>query len=350
MPTSTTSDNAIQPAPPLSSQPPPKVFKAVIPAAGLGTRLRPLTRTFPKELLPVGREPVLAYIAAELREAGITDVLFIVSARKPQIRDFFGDNYSDGDPDLPPLRCAYVTQKEQCGLGDALLYSEDWVGMSPFVVAFGDCIIEKTENEAKADNKIANKTGNKTTDEVTKGEITESEVTNRKARESLSPLQRLVMTFADQRAEAAVLVEAVEWSRVSRYGVVAPCEPVGESPHEPFALRDIVEKPTREEAPSRLAVAARWVVQPTLFPFLRQSKLDARGERNMTDAVRALLGTGKTGWAVPLRTGEARRDIGNFESFLAQCVRAALRDAEFGATAQRVAREELARIDALHEP
>lgn len=309
-----------------------RVSKAVIPAAGLGTRLRPLTRAFPKELLPVGREPVLAYIATELREAGITEVLFIVSAGKPQIRDFFGDLYSGENSHLPPLQCAYVTQTEQRGLGDALLYSEDWVGNAPFVVAFGDCIIEKIANKIA---EKANKIGNEATDE---------------AADSLSPLQRLIMTFAVQQAEAAVLVETVEWANVSRYGVVAPCEPVGDSPHEPFALRDIIEKPTREEAPSRLAVAARWVVQPTLFPFLRQSALDARGERNMTDAVRALLGTGKTGWAVPLLAGEARRDIGNFESFLAQCVRAALRDAEFGVTVQRVAREELARLNALCEP
>src|SRR6476646_8601813 len=108
------------------------IRRAVIPAAGLGTRLRPLTNAFPKELLPIGRLPVLAHIAAELRGAGITEALFIVSEQKPQIRAFFGEVYEgDTEPgaeraELPPLRCSYATQTQQRGLGDALLYAEDW--------------------------------------------------------------------------------------------------------------------------------------------------------------------------------------------------------------------------------
>src|SRR5579872_4422504 len=97
-----------------------EIRKAVIPAAGLGTRLRPLTNAFPKELLPVGRLPVLAHIAYELIGAGISDALFIVSDRKPQIRSYFGDRY-DAAWAGATLRCSYVTQRRQQGLGDALL-------------------------------------------------------------------------------------------------------------------------------------------------------------------------------------------------------------------------------------
>lgn len=316
-----------------TSPPPLTVHKAVIPAAGLGTRLRPLTYAFPKELLPVGREPVLSHIVTELREAGITEALFIVSESKPQIRQFFGDIYTGNRGDLPPLHCSYTMQVEQHGLGDALLYSESWVGADPFVVAFGDCIMEGREGEP-------------------------------------SPLQRLVATHVGQQAEATVLVELVDRAKVSRYGIVAPrpddllwgakadsvSHPgssgsllIEESPVDPFPMADIVEKPSVESAPSRLAVAARWIVTPALFPYLRAASLDARGERNMTDGVRALLAHGAAtgdgartgGWAVPLRPGEARRDIGNFESFFAQFVRSALRDPEFGESIRLLVEREL---------
>ena len=300
------------------------VTRAVVPAAGLGSRLRPLTRAFPKELLPVGREPVLSYIATELREAGITDVLFIVSDSKPQIRAFFGDVYEGERSDLPLLHCEYVTQQEQHGSGDALLYAQEWVGSESFVVAFGDCIIE-TKDE-----------GGRMKDEL---DVPSS-----------LPLSRLIATHVMQRSSATVLVEKVVREKVSRYGVVAPRMPLDAVPLEPFALSDIVEKPRVEDAPSNLVIAARWVLNPAVFTLLRQTELDARGERNITDAVRALGQAGEALWAVPLRPGEARRDIGNFESFFAQFVRAALRDAEFGATIRRVAREELEAAEAEVQP
>lgn len=279
------------------------IHKAVIPAAGLGTRLRPLTFAFPKELLPVGRKPVLAHIAAELRAAGITHALFIVSERKPQIRAFFGDVYQEEGDTLPPLHCEYVLQLEQHGLGDALLYSEQWVGADPFVVAFGDCLVESIEPAA--------------------------------------PLRRLIATHQAQRAGATVLAETVAWEKVSRYGVLAPEMPHTEPPTEPFALADIVEKPAREAAPSNFVVAARYAFQPALFDALRRAPLDVRGELNVTDPVRLLRQDGLPLWAVPLRSGEFRRDIGNFETFYAAFLRAALRDPDYGEMARRVAEEEL---------
>jgi len=277
------------------------VSRAVVPAAGLGTRLRPLTQAIPKELLPIGREPVLAHVMAELCAAGITHVLFVVSERKPQIRGYFGDSYDVGSG-LPPLRCDYVMQSEQRGSGDAVLCAEEWVGKQPFVVAFGDCLIE--------------------------------------AREAGGPLRRLIATHIRQCAEAAVLVEVVDRSLVSRYGVVAPAGPLPPQPTESFALAGIVEKPSVAAAPSNLVVAARWTLQPSIFAALRRIRLNAPGELSIPDAVRELP-TGAACWAVPLRPGEARRDIGNMESFLTQFVRSALRDPECGARLRLIAREEL---------
>ena len=277
--------------------------RAVLPAAGLGTRLRPLTQAFPKELLPVGRKPVLAHIATELLGAGIDRALFVVSERKPQIRGFFGEVYED-DVTGRLLHCSYVVQEEQRGLGDALLCAADWTAGEPFVVAFGDCMIEASDPS--------------------------------------EPLRRLLATHQGQGSDATVLTEQVALEKVVRYGVLAPAEAQPDRPTEPFALKDIVEKPAPQDAPSRNVVAARWILAPTIFELLRRTPLDSRGELNLTDAVRTLKQEGGSLWAVPLRPGEFRRDIGNFETFYAAFIRAALNDPEFGPSARRVAQEVLA--------
>ena len=280
------------------------VTKAVIPAAGLGTRLRPLTNAFPKELLPIGREPVLAHIVRELRLAGITQAAFIVSESKPQIRNYFGEEFDEaisGRPDLPPLHCAYLVQPHQKGLGDAILQAEEWTGGEAFVVAFGDCLID--------------------------------------APDSWLPLQRLLETFVRESAVAAVLVERVALEKVSRYGILSPLNPVEGESEAPFRASDIVEKPSPETTPSRLAVAARWALSPKIFDALRSGELDSRGELNLTDPVRSLLKSGGALWGVPLIEGEARRDIGSYESFFAAFLRFAFRDPEYGAATRRLAEE-----------
>jgi UTP--glucose-1-phosphate uridylyltransferase len=278
------------------------ISKAVVPAAGIGARLRPLTHAIPKELLPIGREPVLGLVVKELRAAGVTQILFVISAQKPQIRAYFGERFG-GDDGLPAVRCDYVVQSQQRGSGDALLCAAEWVGEDSCLVAFGDCLIESDAPGA--------------------------------------PLRRMVETHLRQQATATILVEAVERSKVSRYGVVAPAQEVGAAPTEPFALRDLVEKPAVDLAPSNLVVAARWALHPAIFAALRRGAMDPRGELNIPDCLRTLLLAGAPCWAVPLRPSEARRDIGNLESFLTQFVRAALRDPEYGAKIREIARLEL---------
>ena len=282
-----------------------RITKAVIPAAGLGTRLRPLTKAFPKELLPIGREPVLAHIVRELRLAGVTDALFIVSEKKPQIKSYFGERFdepvlSPEGVEASPLRCSYLSQTEQRGLGDAILLAEKWTDSEPFVVAFGDCLIE--------------------------------------APVSSNPLKRMIETHLRNSAMATVLVEKVAIEKVSRYGILAPENEDFDGETMPFPAIDIVEKPSPETAPSQLAVAARWILNPEIFDALRNGKLDSRGELNLTDPVRSLLISGAKLWGVPLLEGEARRDIGNFESFYSTFLRQAFLDPEYGEATKRLAK------------
>ncbi len=287
-----------------------RVECAVIPAAGLGTRLRPLTVAFPKEMLPIGRQPVLAHVVAELRRAGVTRVLFVVSEAKPQIRTYFGDSFGEDGDGQPPVECSYAVQHEQLGLGHAISLARDWVGGVTFIVAFGDCIIESSS--------------------------------------AISPLQRLVELHCRTGSCATTLVEHVALDRVSRFGIVSP-KSTGADDLD-MELQDIVEKPKPENAPSRFAIAARWVLEPSIFDYLDAASTDSRGEINLTDAVCRLKRTGAGIWASKLAANEARRDIGNFGTFFEAFVRAAMRDKVYGPDVARAVQEELLRSNATCEP
>ncbi len=241
---------------------------------------------------------MLGYVLDELQHAGIEEALFIVSERKPQIRGFFGEEYRGENSELPPVRCSYVTQTQQSGSGDAVLFAEEWVSGEPFVVAFGDSIIDAPQ-------------------------------------EGSAPLKRVLSTFDQQSAGAVIVVEQIAREKVFRYGVVAPLEPQA-AYTQPFALRTIVEKPSVEEAPSNLVIAARFALHPAIFTAIRATAIDKRNELNLPDAICTLCGESLPLWAVPLIENEARRDIGNFETYFANFVRFALRDPEHGATVRKV--------------
>lgn len=260
------------------------ITRAIVPAAGWGTRLRPLTNAIPKEMLPLGRRPVLEYVLTELRACGIEQVLFIVSAGKEAIRKYFahGDEFG--------LRCDYVEQREMRGLGDAVLHAEDWSQGEHFVVAFGDCIIEPA---------------------------------------AAPPLQRVLDTHALRDSIATVLAESIPRERSRSYGILAPAEndPITA---QPFELAGVVEKPDPIDAPSAFAVAARWVLSPVVFEALRQTKPARNGELNLTDAIHGMIRSGSRSWAVPLLPGERRLDIGGWETYLSAAASYALKDHEFG--------------------
>lgn len=270
-----------------------QIRTAIVPAAGLGTRLRPLTSAIPKEMLPLGRGPVLGHVLDELRSARIEHVVIVVSPAKEMIRSYFGGGEERG------LRIEYVVQPEMRGLGDAVLRAEPLVRGQVFAVAFGDCLIEY---DARRD----------------------------------SPLARMIQIADQEAADAVALAETVPADRVSRYGILQPvgnCEP----PAAPFRIADIVEKPALADAPSRLAVAARWILSPSIFDCLRATPNDGKSELSLTDAVRILLGSRDANvWAVPLDSGERRVDIGGWDTYLAAAADYAMRDPEHGAGVRSV--------------
>lgn len=275
-----------------------RIRKAVIPAAGLGTRLLPLTSSQPKEMLPVGRKPVIQYVVEEIQSAGIEHILIITTQNKRSIEDYFGENrFLSGEvfhvrqvirPDLP------------YGLAYAVGLSEGFVGNEPFLVCLGDCII--TTNNQRT-----------------------------------SLLKRLVHTHETHDAAATIAFEEVPSEKVSRYGIAKPSGSVGEE----FQLDDIVEKPAREEAPSNLAVAARYVLEPEIFSYIKRTPPGAGGELQLTDSLRSLLRDERPVWGVKLGEDEVRYDIGGFAGYFKAFFDFSLADEDFGEEFRRYARERI---------
>ncbi len=145
-------------------------------------------------------------------------------------------------------------------------------------------------------------------------------------------LRGLIAAHLASGAAATIAVEEVPEGETYRYGIVAPAAGADPPAGEPFRLRDIVEKPRRGTAPSRLAVAARYVLNPAIFNALRQTPLDSRGELQLTDAIRVLIQWGQPVYAWRLRPSERRYDIGNFESYFRAFVDFALADERYGYT------------------
>ena len=277
---------------------------AVVPVAGLGTRLLPATKSQPKEMLPVGRRPVVQYVVEELAHAGIRRILFVTGYGKSSIEDFFDVNrqlishlrHTGKEEQLAELafernevEYAYTRQREQLGLGHAVLCGEPFVGRDPFVVALGDSII---------------------------GMHGQSRV-----------LERMIDEFERTQADVVVAFEELADPReVVHYGIAQPRGPVGDV----FELESLVEKPSIEQAPSRLAVAARYVFRPSIFGELKQTERGKGGEIQLTDAMQTILKRGGKGVGIRLPKNERRFDIGNFESYFRAFVDFALADPQFG--------------------
>ena len=266
-----------------------KITKSVIPVAGKGTRLQPLTRLLPKELLPLGCKPVLAFVFEELLSAGIEEALLIVSPTKTQIEAVFGNEYRGWERETgKSLKLSYAIQQKPNGSGDAIRYAETWTQGEAFLVAFGDCLIE-TESKTP-------------------------------------PVLRMINECQSKRIESAVLVEKVATEKLSLYGIVAPVEEVELEEGRTAILRDIIEKPKIKEAPSHFAIAARFLLTSQIFDALRVSEKDAHGEQNIPDALRLLLQEGISVGATPLLRGEARKDIGSLKGYYNEFARAIERE------------------------
>ncbi|MFA9270281.1 UTP--glucose-1-phosphate uridylyltransferase [Svornostia abyssi] len=268
------------------------IADAVVPVAGLGTRLRPLTRALPKELLPVARAPVIEHVVRELADAGIERVVLVTRRGKQAIVD-----HLDGLEDLPCDVMA-VRQAEPRGLGDAIACARAALPDDvPFAVALGDTLVENGPQV----------------------------------------MRRLIAAADDKHADVVIALEHVEGDEISRYGVAAP-EGRVLSGNGAIPLRGLVEKPSPADAPSDLAIASRYVLPFSIFDALSRVQPGVGGELQLTDALQLLIDEGARAVGVPLREGEARHDVGSMESYTAAFLRYALIDPELGP----VIREQLA--------
>jgi UTP--glucose-1-phosphate uridylyltransferase len=276
---------------------------AVVPVAGLGTRLLPATKSQPKEMLPVGRKPVVQYVVEELTQSGINRLLFITGASKTSIENHFDTDErlihhlreSGREEELQQLdferrdvEYFYTRQRRQLGLGHAVLCSKSLVGSQPFVVALGDSII---------------------------GINAKSDI-----------VQRMTEEFESSKSDIVVAFEEVPQADVVRYGIAKPKGDVGSR----FELEDLIEKPSVEEAPSTYAVASRYVLSPAIFEALEETEPGKGGEIQLTDAIRILLKRGAKGVGMVLPPGERRFDIGNYGSYFRAFADFALADPDYG--------------------
>jgi UTP--glucose-1-phosphate uridylyltransferase len=282
------------------------IVKAIVPAAGLGTRLLPATKSQPKEMLPIGRKPVVQYVVEELQSAGLRQILIVTGRRKRTIEDHF-----DPDPELVNMlkqagnealladldylgdksRFYYTRQSTPRGLGHAILLGEDFVEDGDCVVALGDSIVAAPDPAA--------------------------------------PLRAMVEAFQHLNAAAVVAVEKVPREETFRYGVIS-IEGAEPPPGEPVAMTNIVEKPSVGAAPSTLAVAARYVFGPAVFDALARTVPDGRGEIQLSDAIKMLIQMGEPVYAWPFEPDCRRYDVGNFESYFRTFIDFALADERYG--------------------
>ena len=287
---------------------------AVVPVAGLGTRLLPATKSQPKEMLPVGRKPVVQYVVEELTRMGMKRVLFVTGPGKASIENHFDLNgeliqtlRETGKEDLlteleyerAAVQYFYTRQRQLLGLGHAVSCARSFVGNQPFVVALGDSII---------------------------GVHAQSDV-----------VQRMMRCYEEHDAAAVIAFEEVAPHEVSQYGIAQP-----KTDGDVFEIDDLVEKPSPRDAPSNLAIAARYVLSPAVFDALAETRRGKGGEIQLTDALRAVIRAGGRAYGIRLRPGEHRYDIGNFDAYFAAFMTFALADPKFGpALRQRL-------LDSLH--
>jgi len=289
-----------------------EIQKAVVAVAGLGTRLLPTTKAIPKEMLPLGRLPIIHRVVDELIAGGVTRTLFVSNRSKVAIENHF-DDYSELmlhlDLDDHEMREVsrfdyrrrgiefYFTrqqvpmgQTKPLGTGDAVAAAESFVGGEGFVVAFGDSIIYSVESDPL--------------------------------------LRRMVDSHLRHGSACTIGVARVPTEAVHQYGIVDPHP--NDADQMDCRLQDIVEKPTAETAPSQLAVSARYVFGPEIFDEIRAVPPAANGEIYLTEAIRRLIRGDRKVRAVRLTDGERRYDVGNHRAYFRTFIDYAIEDPEWG--------------------
>lgn len=238
-----------------------KVTKAVIPAAGLGTRVLPATKAQPKEMLVIVDKPSLQYIVEELVESGITDIVIVTGRNKNSIEDHFDHSYElektlseDGKYELlekvshisDMANIFYVRQNKPLGLGHAILKAKSFIGDEPFIVALGDDIMYNPEK----------------------------------------PVSKQLIEAYNEHGASVIGVQEVEEKDVSKYGVVAPVRTLDERTIE---ISDFVEKPALEDAPSRMACLGRYLLDGKIFQYLEKTEAGKGGEIQLTDGILKMM-------------------------------------------------------------
>ncbi|HWG92323.1 MAG TPA: UTP--glucose-1-phosphate uridylyltransferase GalU [Candidatus Thermoplasmatota archaeon] len=273
-------------------------MKAVIPAAGLGTRMLPATKTSPKEMLPVVDKPAIQYVVEECVASGIKEILIITGRGKRAIEDYFDHTLElehllerKGDKtQLEAMRriadmaeIHYVRQKEQKGLGHAIACARNYIGDEPFAVLLGDDIVV-------------------------------SEV----------PCTKQLMRHYHRHGRSVLGVETVPPEKVESYGIVSPGARLDE---DLYIVKDLVEKPKRAEAPSNLGILGRYILTPEIFDAIENTSPGKNNEIQLTDAIRLLLKTQQV-YAAPFEG--KRYDLGSKIEWLKTNVELALAHPEVG--------------------
>ena len=268
-------------------------MKAIIPAAGLGTRFLPATKAQPKEMLPVYDKPTIQYVVEEAVASGINDIIIVTGRHKRSIEDHFDKYYeleynlqkAGKDRDLKEIRkitdladICYVRQKEQNGLGDAIKCGQRHIGGEPFAVLLGDSI--------------------------TKGP---------------TPCTKQLIDVYNKYNASAISLEEVPLEKVERYGIIKGSE----AEKDIYKIEELVEKPPMDKAPSNLAIMGRYVLTPDIFDKIDETEPGVGGEIQLTDALQKLD-------SIYGVTFEGKTyDIGNRLEWLKTSIEFALDDNEF---------------------
>lgn len=270
-----------------------KIKKAIIPAAGLGTRFLPATKAMPKEMLPILDKPTIQYIVEEAVEAGIEDIIIVTGKHKRAIEDHF-DNQKELEMSLEEKNKSkllesvqyssnlanmfYVRQKEQKGLGHAIWTARQFIGDEPFAVLLGDDIVQAE-----------------------------------------TPAIKQLMYQHEKTGKSIIGVQQVNENETHRYGIVDPIE----SRKNLLSVNRFVEKPRPGTAPSNLAIMGRYVLTPQIFDYLGRQEIGAGGEVQLTDAIEH-LNSDDCVYAYDFK-GE-RYDVGEKIGFVKTTIQFALRD------------------------
>jgi len=234
-----------------------KVRKAIIPAAGLGTRFLPATKAMPKEMLPIVDKPTIQYIVEEAIESGIEDIIIVTGKGKRAIEDHFDNNFEleqnlvekEKFDLLEKVRQSskvdihYIRQKEPKGLGHAVWCARKFIGDEPFAVLLGDDIVQADK-----------------------------------------PCLKQLMDEYGKTGASIIGVQPVPEEETHRYGIIEPLEQTGRR----YEVKNFVEKPAKGTAPSNLAIMGRYILTPEIFQFLEEQKIGAGGEIQLTDAIQKL--------------------------------------------------------------